>query len=668
MMKILASFLLVAVFGLLGVAALPANMIPKQLAGPPSEFIVMNLFTPSEAALSGSSAFIWLEFDQAIAQLGSAPSQSILTVELPVDATETFAFAIFSPHEKDFKLQLVNPNKKTVKLNGEASSWPIGDEQVPGTAYKFTKDVVVGTWVLTITVPTGLLSQMNSDFGDGAVILFNDDSFRIKTHLSTYNLQFQKQIGLVTEVSDSFGTRLLASQGNAISARMELVLPDGTEETVEMKDDGLHADGKANDGIWGATIEAEEMGIYMAEAIVSGTDSNGVKFIRSTQHLLPVVDKEVSLTGNARAVTKDKRIVIEVEVVMGSTFNILDTLFRPYAQVWGTHVVTGAPVPVCWLSSMQAITKASGANVLRLELDTKWLQMAHAKGPLTLKNVVVQESNYYIPLSQMNVMNVKMTPEASVVLRSIQPAKIEITKEMTEGVMPEFLMNLTTNAGAPFQMLLHGYCAGGNPWKSYSSWRAPAFYDDPSANRLNQDFAEQVFKFAADQKMTAWSVIGHSQGGIVGLYLLNYYFTGMDGAKNGRLIQSVGTPWRGCSGAGTGANLAKIFGQGCGSNYDLTVDGSTLFLSGIRPDTRKEVDFYTTTYQQGKPFGDYCNLAVNFVLEWPNDGTCELIYSDFEGGVNKGNIQKWCHTTGMGYPAQYTDNSRNAVLNANSAS
>jgi len=66
-------------------------------------------------------------------------------------------------------------------------------------------------------------------------------------------------------------------------------------------------------------------------------------------------------------------------------------------------------------------------------------------------------------------------------------------------------------------------------------------------------------------------------------------------------------------------------------------------------------------------FGDYCNLAINLVLQWPNDGTAEIKYAKITGGNNMGNTQKQCHTDGMAYKAQCTDANRNALMNSAAA-
>lgn len=62
-----------------------------------------------------------------------------------------------------------------------------------------------------------------------------------------------------------------------------------------------------------------------------------------------------------------------------------------------------------------------------------------------------------------------------------------------------------------------------------------------------------------------------------------------------------------------------------------------MWLSGISNDARKDVFYSTTTYKQGNLFGDYCNAAVNLVLQWPNDGTTETKYADLPSGKSLGN-------------------------------
>ena len=63
---------------------------------------------------------------------------------------------------------------------------------------------------------------------------------------------------------------------------------------------------------------------------------------------------------------------------------------------------------------------------------------------------------------------------------------------------------------------------------------------------------------------------------------------------NGRLVQSVGTPYGGTPVAGSLASIGSIFGVGCGSNTDLTVSGANAWRRNIRSSTQRNVFYYTT--------------------------------------------------------------------------
>jgi len=250
--------------------------------------------------------------------------------------------------------------------------------------------------------------------------------------------------------------------------------------------------------------------------------------------------------------------------------------------------------------------------------------------------------------------------------------------------------------------ILHGYCAEQNPFEKDKAafTNNPQFFLVYKANILNDEFAVRVNKFMNERGVTTYSCVGHSQGGVVCTHLLNYYHSGVDGvvldlprfvqaakrtnpnisrkelldlisyqkvtqtsASSVRPIQSVGSPYQGTTGAGNSATLISMFGVGCGSNSDLSLDGAIGWLSGISMANRGSVYYYTTTYYLGSWFGDACSSAVNMVLQWPNDGVTELVYAKLEGGHPAGNTEKQCHTTDMNYPPQYWDTKRNIEIN-----
>jgi len=217
-------------------------------------------------------------------------------------------------------------------------------------------------------------------------------------------------------------------------------------------------------------------------------------------------------------------------------------------------------------------------------------------------------------------------------------------------------------------VLLPGYCAASNPWaRNKGDFTNAYFFDELNLNVPNDQYAKRVIQFAEREGLKSFGLIGHSQGGKVSLHIHNFYFSGLEEATGARPIQAVGTPWQGSTAAGDYADLGNIFGVGCGKNVDLSRDGAANWLAGISTDSRKDVFYFTTTYKRGNLMGDYCSMAMNLVLQWPNDAITELKYAQLAGANNLGNKDKWCHTTEMAYPAQYDDHDRNKDMNANAA-
>ena len=139
--------------------------------------------------------------------------------------------------------------------------------------------------------------------------------------------------------------------------------------------------------------------------------------------------------------------------------------------------------------------------------------------------------------------------------------------------------------------------------------------DDLDATRSNDEFANIIAKFATDHGMSSFGVAAHSQGGLASTHLHNYYWSGLESAVGPRLIQSVGSPYKGSGMAGSSADLGRIFGLGCGANFDLTHDGATLWLSGIQTDrVTKDVYYSTTQYNTGG-IVNYCNLVSLKIIE-----------------------------------------------------
>ena len=96
------------------------------------------------------------------------------------------------------------------------------------------------------------------------------------------------------------------------------------------------------------------------------------------------------------------------------------------------------------------------------------------------------------------------------------------------------------------------------------------FFKDLDANKPIDEFAQVrtekwsfvvtfyklVIAFTND--LDSFSLVGHSQGGMVNAHIHNYYWTALENAEGGRLLQSIGTPYYGNSAAGSAANLVKM--------------------------------------------------------------------------------------------------------------
>ena len=152
------------------------------------------------------------------------------------------------------------------------------------------------------------------------------------------------------------------------------------------------------------------------------------------------------------------------------------------------------------------------------------------------------------------------------------------------------------------------------------------------------------------------------------LHLYAYYWSGLDNATGSRLMQSVGTPYKGTNISGILATIGNWFGVACGSNSDLTYSGASSWLAGIPTSSRAKVNYYTTSFKYTNWYtNDYCQFATDLVLSDPEDGTTEQVNGQLSGGINRGHVTGQCHTANMRDPAQYLNSSRNATMNSNAA-
>jgi hypothetical protein len=165
-----------------------------------------------------------------------------------------------------------------------------------------------------------------TDKTTAVIMITNKDSVKLFSHLNQYELEVGQEIGLVANIHNVQGDVHIQGRPSVLqlasaSTVMSVRLPDGRQIDVPMHDDGVHADLAADDGIYGAVIEALVPGQYMAQSVFKGVTVDGVAFERSTEHSFHVVDPYITLTGTALCLRSGGRCL--------HTNNPLRTWYRP---------------------------------------------------------------------------------------------------------------------------------------------------------------------------------------------------------------------------------------------------------------------------------------------------------------------------------------------------
>ena len=425
-----------------------------------------------------------------------------------------------------------------------------------------------------------------------------------------------------------------------MTATAEISLPNGMKQIVALRDNG--------DGTFNTKFVPRVAGQYLAQITVRGTTPFGETFVRTSETLIQVIGDNATLGRTSYTnLIDDTRLQVNLPV---SGLNNGRKVIA-YAEIWGENA-NGEKAPIAWISGMAIVE----GRKLPLIFDGHWLGLTDAKKNFELRNVRLQDADYFVTLAQSEriALSIPLLPE------SAKSAVSTITDEMRMGKKPN-----TSNAVGGKLMLVHGYCSGGNPFPT-SQFASNIVFSDPNQNRTHDQFANLIRNFGA--AYPSFGIVAHSQGGAASLHLYTYYWSGLDSATGGtRLIQSVGTPYQGTALAGNLALLGQIFGAGCGTNYDLSYSGAASWLSGIPSWARAKVHYSTTSFTDVWYRYDYCNIATDLFLSDPDDGVTEKAYDQLSGANNRGHKTGWCHTSGMRDPAQTSDSSRNADMNANAA-
>jgi len=311
--------------------------------------------------------------------------------------------------------------------------------------------------------------------------------------------------------------------------------------------------------------------------------------------------------------------------------------------------------PVAFVQTLSEIERNGNECFFKLFVHDSWILASHED--LSLQNLkVLSEVGHTVLDSRDSVAIVD-----SRVRRNLKRSISEITDEMRMGKRPA--QTNSERTGIHKVVLVHGYCAGTNPFPASHFTNYQYFYD-LNTNRATSTFASLIM--SSTSNLNGCGMISHSQGGLAALYIYTYYWSCLDYAEGGtRMMQSVGTPYQGTNLGGILATIGSWFGVQCGSNYDLTYSGAAANLPYFPSWARGQVYYHTTSFTDNWYSYDYCNLLTDVVLTDPDDGVTERDWGQLPYAYNMGHVEGQCHTTGMRDPPQCENYARNSVMNAN---
>ncbi len=612
----------------------------KNLAGSAEEMNTMRLPAAETLGTRSKSAMIPVKFQDGK-----------WSADIPIETTNDLKISVLAPNGKTWQIKAVTDggeiNLRDANLFVQQRDGEVGLDGAKYPAEIFSFDYAKGgNWRIEINAPNS--KGLREDETAGFLVVSGKSPYQIYTSLDTLRTLVGRQIGIRTsvfEVDKNSDSRIPeAVRGSVESARAEIRLPNGESRKINLIESG--------NGIFMTDFVPQTAGQYILQITVFGKNPAGEKFMRTSEQIIQVLGEKVRLGKSAFTnLLDDTRIQINLPI--GGLKNNRKVI--AYGEVWGKNA-DGEEIPVAWIGGM-AVTERGSRGNLSLILDGRWLSRSAAVGEFELRNVRLQDPDYFITLAESK----RITLTIPVLPKAAKIESAEITDEMRIGKRPE--RNVSEAVGGKL-MLVHGYCSGGNsfPVSQFSNY---IVFSDPNQNRTHDQFANLIKNFGA--AYPSFGIVAHSQGGAASLHLYTYYWSGLDSATGSRLIQTVGTPYQGTALAGNLAALGSVFGAGCGTNNDLTYSGSAAWLSGIPTWARAKVHYSTTSFKDVWYRYDYCNVGTDLFLSDPDDGVVERAYAQLPGANNRGHKTGWCHTSGMRDPAQTSDSSRNADMNTNAA-
>ncbi len=612
----------------------------KNLAGSANEMDSMRVPDSSTLGIKSKAAMLPIRFKDGKAAF-----------DIPVETTENLRLTLLAPNSAGWEITTSNGVNKDINLRNNPEFVERRDGEIGMDGVKFPAEVFSFNYVKNgnwrVEISAGKDANLRDSGTVGYLVVSNDSPYQLYSYIDTHQTLVGRSIGVFTRVFDNAAGTNSAIEGEIRSIEGEIRTPNSTTQK-------LNFNGNSN-GLFGGSFVPRETGQYLIQITVRGVSPKGEEFIRTSEQLVQVLGDNAQFgRGAVSNLIDSERLQVNIPVSgLREGRKVI-----AYGEIWARNS-SGEKSPVAWISGM-SVAEEKGRNVeLPLVLDGRWLSLSNAKEGFELRNVRIQDPDYFVTIATAN----KIPLAIPAIPENARNFNGEITNEMRTGKRPTEPIE---NAVGGKLMLVHGYCSG-DVWGSVQGQFSNSIkFSDLNQNRSHDQFANLIRNFGASYP--SFGIVAHSQGGAASLHLYTYYWSGLDYATGGsRFIQTVGTPYQGTALAGNLAALGSVFGAGCGTNYDLTYSGSASWLAGIPSWARAKVHYSTTSFKDVWYRYDYCNIATDLFLNDPDDGVVERDYAQLPGANNRGHKTGWCHTSGMRDPAQTSDSSRNADMNANAA-
>ena len=664
---------------------------PKHIAVPPDKIDQQKLLRAADKGVFSHSTMLPINFSKAkTTKLSNASYLQEIEQVIFFDQPQNGPIMFIGPDSKNWQVTVINAKGQEI-INERANDHSrlptqmlnVGEQAFEGKQLNMTNAVSESYKIKLYreVESTKFRAQRSSasSLPDGYVLYKGDPQFKVYSYLN-HNMTIQNQpisiVAYTLQSLDLEGARTNHTNHSPLTSSITtatalITTPSKQQISLVLEDNGLNGDQIAGDGKYSSKIPTNEIGVYTSQVQIEGIRPDGIRFTRTVTDLYPIEKQNYQLRSTRANLTFTTQNRATLSIPVKSWQNAKPVYLS--AEVWGTNQ-NGEKQVAAWIGGVVAPSESNSETTLNIGFDTRWLTRNKLTKPLALKSVRLQSLDSHTPVAQLNFLKIDLSSSAQKELNqrllantkapSESAQTLDISAEMLMGNAPLDSKAKIKASNSPKLLLVHGYCSSGNTWQT-SSFSNSALFNDLNQNRSHEEFATRLLNDGA--AYSSFGVVAHSQGGAAALHLYSRYWSGLDNATGGRLIQSVGTPYRGTALTGNIAALGDIFGQGCGANTDLTYSGAANWLATIPSWARSQVDYYTTSFNTKWWRYDYCHLASDLFLDDPEDGTTEKWSGQLSGAVNKGHKKGWCHTSGMRDPAQYRDSSRNSSMNARAA-